>query len=102
MSSQIANQDWVLARFREEASKNDPKPYAAEIRHDAPHVYTSVNGNTDWYRVELSPAGALLSVESEGCLEVTKFVSPKQRTKLLRAIESQIGLTVRKGAHLPL
>jgi len=93
------NQDWVLARFREDAAKGDPKPYTVTDQFGGA-IWLSVNGNVGWYRWVVKD-GALTQLRSitmpvpnanESPEDIAvfnyefKLVGPKQRAKILTAI----------------
>lgn len=59
------NQDWVIARWREDRTKNDPPFYTVEMRHGRPHIWMSLNKNVGWYSVEITD-GRLVELHSEG------------------------------------
>lgn len=70
------NQDWVLARWREDRAKDDPELYAVELHCGHQCVWASINGNVGWYYLD---HGRLYSLAR---FDVTKHAGSKQRRKI--------------------
>jgi hypothetical protein len=98
--SAALNQDFALARFREEAIRRDPALYSTGIVHGVIHVWLSISGNVGWYRPEVSN-GELRGLRPE-CVQGPdeyedpqwtfhfnypfRITSPKQRVKIINAV----------------
>lgn len=93
----LLNQDWVLARWREDRAKDEPALYSVS---DTGCIYLSINGNAGWYRPEVR-AGELTGIRSVALPEPMAgespqdrkayeyefaLVSPKQRRKIVAAL----------------
>lgn len=102
MAGVTPNQDWVLARWREDAAKDDPALYTARFMHGRIFVWLSIGGNIGWYAPEISN-GEMIGLRSEATPQpdidetpemrsalnyLFKLVSPKQRVKIMIAVKS--------------
>jgi hypothetical protein len=99
--SEGLNQEYALARWREDAAKDDPPFYTVQPRHGRPFVWMNVGGNIGWYAPELNNTGEVVGLRGEawpqpGAAEDDetrrilnwqfKLISPKQRRKLAQLL----------------
>jgi hypothetical protein len=78
------NQDYALARFREDGAAGDPELYTKQVRHGRLFVWLNIAGNTGWSEPVFSEHEGLTGLKPEG-MPVSyqwKLVSPKQRRKI--------------------
>ena len=90
------NQDWVLARWREDAARDDPPFYTLTTLFGLPCAWLSLNGNTGWYTLEFDgpaltgvrsiasppPSPAESPDERRARNHAFKLLSPKRRRKI--------------------
>lgn len=94
------DQQWVLARFREDGSRNDPKSGEIRIKHGIEFIWLDVDGNVGWYHPNVVD-GEIKDFRAEGFPQphegeaeeerrVTNFalklLSPKRRKKIVDAV----------------
>lgn len=97
------NQEWALARWREDAAKNDPPLYSVRNMLDRAFMWLRIGGNVGWYAPEIK-MGNLVGVRSialpqpwDGETEEDHksynhnfdLISPKQRRKIERIMEAK-------------
>jgi len=102
--STVHNQEYALARWREDAAKDDPLFYTIQQRHGRPFIWLRVAGNVGWYAPELNATGEVISLRSEALPQLNdnetakdraalnyaiKLISPKQRQKIARLFSTQ-------------
>lgn len=95
------SQEWALARWREDAARNDPPFYTVEQRHGRRFVWLSVGGNAGWYAPQLDAIGNMIGIRSEAYPPprtdethkdraslnfAFKLVGPRQRRKIEEAM----------------
>lgn len=96
------NQDYVLARSREDAAKDDPPFYTVRQMCGRPFVWMNAGGNVGWYAPELKD-GEVVGLRSicypqpwpgetdrdrKAFNFAFKLVNPKQRRKLAHLLAS--------------
>lgn len=94
------DQQWVLARFREDGSRNDPKFYTVKTIGGYELIWMNVNGNVGWYYPNIingeivdfrqEASGPVFPEETEGDRRVLnfalKYLSRKARKKIVDAV----------------
>jgi hypothetical protein len=82
------NQDWVLAQWRKDASKDDPPFYATMGKFGRIWCWLNPQNNTGWYWpvIEGGVIKELHSMAFNDCDSLIKYLSPKQRRKVEAAI----------------
>ena len=78
------NQDYALARWREDSDRTFPEQYAVKDGM----VYMSINGNDGWY-IPVFVGESLVSLTSEaapGIWELVRFVNPQRAARIREAV----------------
>lgn len=108
MNNTLRNQDWVLARFREDESRFDPPFYATSLIMGRIFMWLSINRNVDWYGVEMAD-GSLSCLrpiyvwppypgeppEEKAVVNKMRYVGEMQRRKIERIMKNVSGLFMR-------
>lgn len=101
-------QEYALARWREDAAKDDPPFYTVHQRHGRPFAWMRVGGNVGWYAPETNAAGEVIGLRGEASPQPSKdendetwrilnwqfkLINPKQRRKLahLFTLNAEVG-----------
>lgn len=80
------NQDWALAEWRKDASRDDPPFYSVKEIFGDVLVWMSVYGNVGWYRPEIKD-GELVGIRSLAFPPPSEDESPKARAALNHAMQ---------------
>lgn len=94
------NQEYALARWREDAAKNDPPFYTVQQRHGRPFVWMNVGGNIGWYAPEVNEAGEVIGIRGEAYPQPHADETPEDRAALNYAFKLINPKQRRKLAHL--
>lgn len=94
------DQQWALARFREDGSRNDPKFGEVQIRHGLEFIWLDVDGNVGWYHANIHD-GEIVDFRGEAFPQphpeesfddkkalnyAMKLLSPKRKKKIIDAV----------------
>lgn len=99
------NQEYALARWREDGAKHDPTLYFISQRHGRLFIWLNVSGNLGWYAPEINKQGKMVGIRNEALPQPTpeesdierkqfnwqfKLISPRQRKKIEELLASYI------------